>query len=207
MFATALALARPLTAHLEFLHVHLTPGVAALHAPHVDFLRGPAVGSALAELEREETDLSARALEHFTEFCQVHRLLIRDTPQPVQLVSARYSEQIDQPLARLLMQIRHNDLVVLGRRHYCDYLQAGLIEELLAGGGRPVVIANDHPPQSVTGTIVVGWKETAEAARAVGAALPLLRQARRVVLLAVRERGAPRASSSSTSADSSRGTA
>lgn len=189
VFATALALARPLAAHIEFLHVHLTPGVAALHAPHVDFLQGAAVSSALAGLGREEDELSAQARAHFAEFCREHRVLIRDTPQPVDLVSARYSEQVDQPLARLLLQTRHSDLVVLGRHRNRDYLQDGLIEELLARGGRPVVIASENPPQSVAGTIVVGWKETAGAARAVGAAMPLLRQASRVVLLAVKEQG------------------
>jgi nucleotide-binding universal stress UspA family protein len=189
VFGTALALARPLAAHIEFLHIHLTPGAAALHTPHVAFLRGAAVGSALTALGREEDELSAQALAHFKEFCLEHRVLIRDAPKPVELVSARYSQEIDQPLARLLLQARHSDLVVLGRRRHRDHLQLGLIEELLARAGRPVVIANDSPPQSVAGTIVVGWKETAEAARAVGAAMPLLRAATRVVLLAVKEQG------------------
>lgn len=189
VFATALSLARPLGAHLEFLHVHLTPGVAALHAPHVDYLQGAAVRSALTELGREEDELSAQALAHFKEFCREHRVVIRDTPQPLRLVSAHYSEQIDQPMGRLLIHARHSDLVVLGRRRNRDHLQRGLIEELLARGGRPLVIAGDGPVQSVAGTIVVGWKETAEAARALAAAMPLLRKARRVVLLAVREQG------------------
>ncbi|HXY96789.1 MAG TPA: universal stress protein [Steroidobacteraceae bacterium] len=189
VFGTALALARPLAAHIEFLHVHLTAGAAASHAPHVDYLRGAAVGNALRALGRETDELSAYGLAHFEEFCREHRVLVRDAPKPVELVSARYSEQIDQPLARLLLQTRHSDLVVLGRRRHRDYLEGALIEELLARGGRPVVIASDNPPQSVAGTIVVGWKETAEAARALGAAMPLLRQARRVVLLALKERG------------------
>jgi len=189
VFGTALALARPLAAHMEFLHVHLTPGVAALHTPHVDMLRGAAVSSALTQLGREEQELSAQARVHFEEFCREHRVLIRDAPEPVELVSARYSEQINQPLARLLLHARHSDLVVLGRRRHRDHLQLGLIEELLARGGRPVVIANDRPPQSVAGTIVVGWKETAASARAVGAAMPLLKEASRVVLLAVKEPG------------------
>jgi len=189
VFGTALAAARPLTAHLEFLHVHLTAGVAALHTPHVDFLQGAAVGTALAELSRESAELSARSLGHFKEFCERHRVLIRDAPNPVELVSAHYSERTDAPLARLLAHTRHCDAVVLGRQRNRDHLPGGLIEELLARGGRPVIIANDHPPQSLAGTIVVAWKETAEAARALGAAMPLLKEARRVVLLAVREEG------------------
>jgi nucleotide-binding universal stress UspA family protein len=42
----------------------------------------------------------------------------------------------------------------------------------------------------MTGTIVVGWKETPEAARAVTAALPLIERARRVILLSIAEDGA-----------------
>jgi nucleotide-binding universal stress UspA family protein len=187
VFATALAAARPLTAHLEFLHVQLTAGAAALHAPHVDFLQGAAVGTALAQLSRESAELAARSLGHFKEFCELHRVLIRDAPNPVELVSAHYSQQTDAPLARLLSHTRHCDLVVLGRQRNRDYLPGGLIEELLARGGRPVIIANDHPPQSLAGTIVVAWKETPEAARALAAAMPLLKEAGRVVLLAVRE--------------------
>jgi hypothetical protein len=87
VFATALAVARPLTAHLEFFHVHLTPGIAALHAPRVEFLRGAAVGTALAELQREQTELAMRAREHFKQFCEAHHVLVRDTPNPVDLVS------------------------------------------------------------------------------------------------------------------------
>jgi hypothetical protein len=37
---TALALARPLAAHLELVHVRVTPGEAAVHTPHVEFARG-----------------------------------------------------------------------------------------------------------------------------------------------------------------------
>jgi nucleotide-binding universal stress UspA family protein len=35
------------------------------------------------------------------------------------------------------------------------------------------------------GAVIVGWKETPEAARALGAAMPILKNARRVVLAAV----------------------
>lgn len=189
VFATALAAARPLGAHLQFLHVHLTAGIAALHAPHVDFLQGAALGTALAELSRESAELAARSLGHFKEFCELQRVPIRDMPGPAGHVSAHYSQQTDAPLARLLAHTRHCDVVVLGRQRNRDHLPGGLIEELLAHGGRPVIIASEHAPESLAGTVVVAWKETAEAARALGAAMPLLEEARRVVLLAVKEEG------------------
>jgi nucleotide-binding universal stress UspA family protein len=54
--------------------------------------------------------------------------------------------------------------------------------------GRPLLIAPDFMPTTVTGTIVVGWKETPEAAHALGAAWPLLRKANKVILLHMVER-------------------
>ena len=47
VFETALAVARPLGAHLEFRHVHLDASEAALHTPHVEFARGAALRNAL----------------------------------------------------------------------------------------------------------------------------------------------------------------
>ena len=46
VFATALAAARPLAAHLDFYHVCLTCGAAAPHEPHLDF----AIGRALSDI-------------------------------------------------------------------------------------------------------------------------------------------------------------
>jgi hypothetical protein len=66
-------------------------------------------------------------------------------------------------------------------------LQGNLIETLLMRCGRPVVIATESPCKSAIGTIVVGWKECAEAARAVSAAMPLLERAQKVVLAGVEE--------------------
>jgi hypothetical protein len=43
VFATALGVAQPLGAHLEFLHVQVDPGEAALWQPHAEFARGQAM--------------------------------------------------------------------------------------------------------------------------------------------------------------------
>ena len=189
VFATALALARALAAHLQFLHVHLTPTTAALHAPHVEFVQGAAIATALEDLRKHEDALSASARQHFECFCVAHHLAIRETPEWTETASASWSKETDDPLARLVTHARHSDLVVLGRKRNRDLLPGGLIEELLLRSGRPVVIAPETAPRSVSGTIVVGWKETPEAARAVSAALPLLKRAEQVILLGVTEAG------------------
>jgi nucleotide-binding universal stress UspA family protein len=55
------------------------------------------------------------------------------------------------------------------------------------GSGRPVVVAPAKRSLSVTRTVAIAWKETAEAARAVSAAMPLLLKAERVVVIAANE--------------------
>jgi nucleotide-binding universal stress UspA family protein len=189
VFATALALARPFGAHLQFLHLHLTPVSAALNTPHVDFVQGAAIASALDDARQKQDALSASALKHFQNFCASSHILTRDTPERSEIVSARWLEETDEPQRRLMFHARHSDVVVLGRRRNRDFLPGGLIEELLVHCGRPIVIAPESSPVSLTGTIVVAWKETPEAARVVTAAVPLLRAAARVVLVGIAEPG------------------
>jgi nucleotide-binding universal stress UspA family protein len=86
-----------------------------------------------------------------------------------------------------MFHARHSDLVVLGRSRKVDLMPNNLIEMLLVGCGHPIVIAPELPPTSVTGTILVGWKENPQAARAVAAAMPLLKRAERVVLVGIAE--------------------
>ncbi len=190
VFATALAVARPLDAHLEFYHLRLTVYEAAVRAPHVQFCRGRAMTDALEHLRAQDEQLSANAVKHFEAFCSASKVAVQATPTTREEISANWSEETDQPEMNLMFHARHSDLVVLGRARNVDLMPNNLIEMLLVGCGRPIVIAPDSPPTSVTGTIVVGWKETSEAARALAAAMPLLRRAQRVVLVGVAEGGA-----------------
>jgi len=190
VFDTALAVARPVNGHLRFLHLHLTPATAAVEVPHYEFCRGAAISSTLERLRQQGQQLAERAREHVHAYCAEHHLRLRDVPDSAEGVTASWTEERFMHLAQLLVHARHSDLTVLGRRHYKDHLPQGLIQDVLIGSGRPIVIASDHPPRALA-TIVVGWKEAREAARALSAALPLLSQAQRIVLLGVAEEGSP----------------
>lgn len=84
------------------------------------------------------------------------------------------------------------DLVVVGRPGggRGDPRRATL-EAALFESGRPLLIAPHAPPAAVDGTIVVAWNRSAETARTVAFAMPLLRKARRVVVLSVKGALAP----------------
>jgi nucleotide-binding universal stress UspA family protein len=189
VFATALAAAQALAAHLDFYHVRLSADQAAARAPYVAFCVGEALPAALQVLTEDTSRLSEAAREHMQSFCGRYGVEIRDRPQYGHGVSASFLEENDYGCDRLMLLARHSDLVVFGRRSYIDYLPSFLLEDTLMGCGRPILIAPDYSPTTLLGTVVVGWKETPQCARALSAAYPLLRQAEKVILLNVVEGG------------------
>jgi len=190
VFATALALATPLAAHLQFLNLQVPLGEAVVHSPHADFAVGAGISQVLQTVRERSASLSAQAFVNYHKFCSTHAVRMQEAPGGHPVVSASFLEESQDVQERLLFHARHSDAVVMGRTRHTDFMPGGLIETLLVGCGRPIVIAPDRPPPVASGTIVVGWKETPEAARALAAALPLLECARQVVLLSVDEDGA-----------------
>jgi nucleotide-binding universal stress UspA family protein len=184
---TAFAVASPLAAHLAFLHIRISPGEAAAHVPHVDFAQGAALHQAMATLRAEAEARSSAAQRHFRSFCSKRDIDIRTTPPHRPAISASWHEELDDAPRRMLLHARHNDLVVVARPTRANGLPRDLIERLLFGSGRPLLLAPRHPPRHLAGTVMVCWKEAAEAARAVAAAMPLLANSKRVVLATIEE--------------------
>jgi nucleotide-binding universal stress UspA family protein len=122
VFAAALAVARPFSAHLHFFHVHLAAGTAALQVPHFEYCQGNANSVELEKLHAQRAELSAAARRHFEDFSSTNLLEIVDTPRLAETVTASFSEETDEPARRPLFHARHSDLVVVSRRHQRDYL-------------------------------------------------------------------------------------
>jgi nucleotide-binding universal stress UspA family protein len=186
VFETALAVGGALGSHLSFCHAKITAAAAAVQA-HLEFCQDGELADALEGLREREQACAVQAREHFETFCRTNGIRVDSLPGGVDRLSASWVERTGQAEHGFLFHARHHDLVVLGRRH-SDFLATGLIETLLVQSGRPLIIAPSSPRTTIKGTIVVGWKETAEAARSVAFALPLLKQATTVILLGVSER-------------------
>lgn len=187
VFATALAIARPLSAHLQFLHVRFSPLEAALRDSRVQFRAGAALTDALGQLQKRNDQLAADAAGHFRDFCSGNRITTRSSPIPIRELSAAWLEKTDAGERELFQHARHCDLVVLGRSRHSSLMPPDLIQQMLLRSGRPVVLAPDTRRAKKTGTYAVGWNETPECARALACAMPLLEIAERVVLLTVAE--------------------
>jgi nucleotide-binding universal stress UspA family protein len=188
VFETALAAARPFAAHLNFVHIHVGAGQAAAHYPHTDFASGAALHNALAELESRAQVRSTNAAQRVRDFCARSKIEMCDEPGLSRQVTADWREEQNDAPERILFHARHNDLVVVARPTRPNGLPADFVENLLLGCGRPVLIAGASPPRALTDTIMVCWKESADAARAVTAATPLLRHAKRVIFASVVDR-------------------
>ena len=186
---TALAVAKPLGAHLEFLHIRIHAGDAAANTPHVDFARGAALTSALDELTKQCEARARSAREIATSFCKARNIEMLDNPCAAKGVTARWRVEEGDALQQLVFHARHNDLTVMARAAKSDGLPHDRLESLLMHSGRPLLIASPRAPRSLPQTVMVCWKETPHAARALSAALPLLVKAERVVVASVSETG------------------
>jgi nucleotide-binding universal stress UspA family protein len=185
VLATALAIAKPLKAHLDFYHVRLSDIEAAVRTPPVEFCPASALTGVLAQLRTKEDTVANAAASHIEEFCRKNAIAFRSTPGDQAEMTARRLEEIDQSEERFVFLARHHDLAILGRPHTSDLVSYNLIETMLKHAGTPVVIAPENPPTRPIETVVVGWNESSVAARALTVALPLLATARNVVLIGI----------------------
>jgi nucleotide-binding universal stress UspA family protein len=191
IFDTALAAAMPFAAHVNFLHIHVSAGEAAL-GTRTEFAVGPAVGVALRRLEERARTYSRVAADHIRDLCENSVVPINDAADVGRnSVTASYCEETDQALKRLSGNALHNDLIVIGRLKQTQGLPSHTLEHLIRRSRRPMLVAASGSPSELTGTAIVFWDGSESATHAVEAAKPLLTKARRVVVTRVLDRRKP----------------
>ncbi len=110
------------------------------------------------------------------------------------LTAAAFAAPAGEPLEEAVRHARRADLAVL-RQPDARRPEAGFASELahavLLGSGRPVLFVPYSGTFATIGsTVVVAWKESREAARAIVDALPFLERARKVIVMAMQARDA-----------------
>jgi nucleotide-binding universal stress UspA family protein len=187
VFETALAAARPFSAHIQFLHIHVGAGEAARFS-HAQFAMGPALREALEQLASNAQHYSDLAEYNVRELCARHKIQISERPSESQGVTASFREERNDALERLTFHARRSDLIVMGRARQTQGLPPYALEHLILSCGRPMLVAGSAAPQQLTGTIMVCWKGSDHDARAVAAATPILNKAKRIVFASATER-------------------
>lgn len=184
----ALQVARPFAAHIECLHVR--PDLAALISlarPAILEGENDAIARAMRTVEKEAAESAQRALDSHLEFCAREGIPKSELPGGAGGLSASFREDIGSDVERLIAHGRCHDVVVVkGGGAKDGGLESNEIGRIVLGAGRPILIAPTVPARPID-TVVVAWKDAAEAARAVGAALPLLEKAKRIFLVTASE--------------------
>ena len=185
VFSSALAAARPLGAHLGFLHIGLDAATfAATIMPEVS--SGHVVTDVIARMEEEAQQLEQKAKHLFESFCQREGLVVAETPSTQPTTSARWFEEHGSQAEWLSEYARTADLLVIGRSEDQRF-PSDMLETALINSGRPLLIPPLAPMSALPDTVVIAWKSTPEAARAVTAAMTFLALARHIVIMTVAE--------------------
>lgn len=136
--------------------------------------------------EAEDRERGAAARRAFEEFLRGKGVALGEGPAVQDRPSASWAEEIPPGDAAVGMYARLFDLTVVGRPvQGASTPAASTLETVLFDSGRPILIAPPTPPKSLGGTAVVSWNASTETARAIAFAMPFLRRAERVVVLAV----------------------
>ena len=104
------------------------------------------------------------------------------------LRNVEWRTAIDDPVDAMTLHARYADLIVIGQADaaYNSYMPADFPERLVLAAGRPVLIVPAVGSFSSIGSrILVAWNPSREATRAVTDAIPLLRLAGNVHVMAV----------------------
>ena len=96
----------------------------------------------------------------------------------------------DFPARFVLAQARCADIVVSGGQSsvFSDAFALASPKDLVMQAGRPLLVVPDRANWLDLRSVLVAWKDTPEARRAVADALPMLRKARDVTIAAIPER-------------------
>lgn len=97
-------------------------------------------------------------------------------------IGGRWMQHIHTPTSALITVARAADLLVTGHDRGDDAFRALDIGSLVLGAGRPVLLAANNAEHLLGKTVLVAWKDSREARRAVSDALPFLIRAKEVVV-------------------------
>jgi nucleotide-binding universal stress UspA family protein len=184
---TAIALGRPFGAHIECLKVHPDPAQVLAQAAGIDMGSGLVLPELWQSLRDDDVRRTKSAREAFDKVCDRETVVSAERAGTVRGMSAFWREETGDEVDQVVARARFNDLIVIEHPSGGGGFPPMSAGAVLFGAGRPMLVAPPKSPSNLTGKIAIAWKDTAEAARALAAALPMLSKAAEVVVFGVNE--------------------
>ncbi|MEE9560922.1 MAG: universal stress protein [Acidiferrobacterales bacterium] len=182
---TALAAAQRFGAHLEVLYIRPDPRLAVPYATLG--MSGSMKKTVMESARQSANEQAAKTRAAFEKFCGKHGIPIVKRPPAEAPVSASWCEGVGNQSAVVAQRGLYADLIVVPRPAAAS---AEMLEAALLQTGQPVLIVPPQSQECVASKIVIGWNASAEAARAVAAAMPCLTVADAVTILISPKRAA-----------------
>lgn len=179
----ALAVARAFDGHLEVLHIKADPREVFA------FLSEPATAGSvelvMEAAEKNANALAAKARGLFDEFCRKAGVTVATAKPAAGGLFASWIEEVGLAGEVVAERGRVADLIAVARPAEKDpapvFLETALMET-----GRPILIAPPRAAKTLGTNIAIAWNDSAQAARAVAAAMPFLSRAEKVTVLTVK---------------------
>jgi nucleotide-binding universal stress UspA family protein len=183
---TAYAVAIPLAARIDFLHIHVSAGIAMRYDRHAHFVVGAEIKSTLDYFNTRAGTFSEVAKNHALEFHKkLQEIRLKDDVAEENSVAVSFREENDTSIEALIAEAWNCDLVVIGRARQTQGLSPDTLEQLVKQCRRPVLVAAAAAPRALPGTVMVCWDNSEIVNRVVFAATPLLMNANRLVFVNV----------------------
>lgn len=184
----AFALGRRFDAHVMAIYVRADPRNAM---PYMgEGMSGIVLQEILAAAERDAVTRARNARTLFDTAVAEGEIRVREHPSPG--FSTSWREEVgreDEIVAKLA---RLSDIIVVGSQGPQASAAVGLMmEAALLSSGRPVLVAPPGGVESFGGRVAIAWNGSAEASRAVAAAMPFLEAAESIFVLVAGEGDEP----------------
>jgi len=154
--------------------------IALVVAVHLSspFADDPAtLSEVLSDISKGSASQAGRLREELAAWCA-------KAEYPFELRSLTIEEAVDQD--QVVAHARMADLIVMTRAANNERARRALLEDILFKSGRPTLLLPETSPRRRTWErILIAWNAKSQAVRAVSAAMPLLQQAKLVVVATV----------------------
>jgi nucleotide-binding universal stress UspA family protein len=188
VLSTSLQLASTCAGHIDCLRVNPDLNAVATQIEQTGMAGWITLSDRLSAMETEAKERTKTAQAAFASFCRNERIQNAADPPGPGAVSCSWLEETGEELERIMQLSRHHDTVVIaGGADRAGRLPQDVMGAIVIGSGRPVIFAPETQHSGDFNVVAVAWKDTAEAARAVTAAMPLLKRAQRIEVFSATE--------------------
>jgi nucleotide-binding universal stress UspA family protein len=180
---TGLMLAKMWNAHLLVLHIRVdSRDVAPLAG---EGLSGAMIEEMMTATERESGSRALGLRDLFGLATEEHHVMVGDAMVGSNEPSASFASITGREDEIIAHQARLSDLTIVPHPSAGeDVASADALHAVLFDSGRPVLMAPTERPASIGKRIAVAWNGMSNAAAALGSAMPFIRQAEAVRVLA-----------------------